>query len=194
MGLFSRKEKTVDSGIPMLPRLPRLPDLPDMEDFPEGNIHQLPSLPSNSIGARFSRDTIKDAVSGEKRGGKDFYADDFSDDEMRMMHEPLRRPLAEEMEDNVGESREEFHDIPRRVSGLGLREEAEPVFVRIDRFEEGLRLFEAVKDQISAIERSLAETRRIKEREEIELQAWENELKKMREEMEKIGRNVFSKI
>ena len=73
MGLFSRKEKNQENEgeLPMLPRLPRLPDLPDMgppdvSDFLGMPIHQLPSFPSNSLGTKFSRDTIKDAVSGEK--------------------------------------------------------------------------------------------------------------------------------
>jgi len=195
MGLFSKKEKIADSGIPMLPRLPRLPDLPGMEEFPERSIHQLPSFPSNSLGTKFSRDSIKDAVSGERRGGEDFYADDFSGDEMRMMQEPLRRPKTEEVEEEL---EEEFPEMPRRPMrgdfGTGFSAEAEPVFVRIDRFEESLKLFETVKDQISAIERMLAETKRVKEKEDAELHSWELELKKMREEIEKIGTTIFSKV
>jgi len=187
MGLFSRKEKIEDSRIPMLPMLPRLPDLPDMEDYPDRTIHQLPSLPSSSIGAKFSRDTIKDAVSGEKSGG-DFYADD-SEDEMRMMREPLRRPTTEEME----EEREEFRERPSRQTSM-YREEAEPVFIRIDRFEESMKLFETIKQQISEIERVLADTKRIKEKEEAELNSWEGELRRMKEEIEKIGTNIFSKV
>ncbi len=188
MGLFSKKEKPADSGIPMLPKLPRLPDLPDMEEYDERSIHQLPSLPSNSIGAKFSRDTIKDAVSGER--GRDFYADDFSEEEMRMMRDPLRRPTTEEVEEEI----EEEMEMPRRQMSPGLRQEVEPVFVRIDRFEEGLKLFETIKDQINAIERALADTKKVKEREEAELNSWESELKRMKEEIEKIGRNIFSKL
>jgi len=187
MGLFGKKEKKSEA-MPMPSGLPRLPDLPDMGEYADMPIHQLPSFPTSSMGTKFSRDAVKDAVSGEKRG--EFYADDFSGDEMRMMQEPLRRPLSEEIE----EDREELNEMPRKPMMSNIRAEAEPVFIRIDRFEEGLKLFEAVKDQISAIERNLAETRRIKEKEEAELQAWENELKSMKDEMEKISSNIFSKI
>lgn len=187
--------------MPSLPQLPRLPDLPDMgppdvSDSLGMSIHQLPSFPSNSLGTKFSRDAVKDAVSGEKRGGE-FYADDFSDDEMRMMREPLRRPLAEEMDEDRDVVTDGEFERPRTGDGRrfgGFRSEAEPVFVRIDRFEESLKLFENVKDQISAIERMLSETKRLKEKEEAELHSWEMELKRMREEIEKIGTTIFSKV
>lgn len=186
MGLFGKKEKKSETEIPVLPRLPRLPELPDMEFMGDRTIHQLPSFPSNSIGKKFSQDSIKDAVSGE-RGGEDFYADEFSDNEMRMMRGPLRKPLTEEMEEDIGAG------FPERARGT-FRQEAEPVFVRIDRFEEGLKIFEGIKNQISEIERVLAETRRLKEKEEAELNSWENELKRMKMEIERMGRDIFSKV
>ena len=188
MGLFNKKEKKiVDSGIPTLPRLPKLPDLPDIEEFQEKPIHQLPSFPSNSLGTKFSQNTIKDAISGEIRGDEEFYADDFSDDEMTMMQRPLKKPITKEME-------EEFQERPNRQIRTSFKEEAEPIFVRIDKFEEGLKLFENIKNQISTIEKMLTETKRIKEKEDAELHDWENELKRMREKIEKIGSTIFSKI
>jgi hypothetical protein len=186
MGLFGNKEKKSEAEIPALPRLPRLPDFP-MEPMEDRMIHQLPSFPSNSIGKRFSQDSIKDAVSGEKA---DFYADDFSDGGRRMMREPLRKPLTEEVEDEIEEEFPERMEKPRET----FRQELEPVFVRIDRFEEGLKLFETIKNQISGIEKVLEETKRLKEKEGAELLSWENELKKMKGEIEKIGRDIFSKI
>jgi len=186
MGLFSKKEKKSETDIPALPRFPRLPDFPDMDDR---TIHQLPRFPSNSFGKKFSRDSIKDAVSGE-RGDGNFYADEFSDDEMRMMREPLRKPMTEEMEEDT---EAEFPGRTERMREV-FRQEAEPVFVRIDRFEEGLKIFEGIKSQISEIERVLAETKRLKEREDAELHSWENELKRMKGEIEKMGRDIFSKV
>ncbi|MEK6840406.1 MAG: hypothetical protein AABX79_00435 [Nanoarchaeota archaeon] len=203
MGLFGKKEKRGESidEIPSLPRLPRLPELPDMGmGMEDKSIRQLPSFPSNSIGKRFSQDSIKDAVSGG-RGGRDFYADDVSGDEMRMMQEPLRKPFAEEMEDMQEEDRGKGMVFPQRqgferpgAGGVGFRQELEPVFVRIDKFEEGLRIFEDIKNQISEIERVLAETKRLKEKEEAELRSWEDELKRMKMEIEKMGRDIFSKV
>lgn len=190
MGIFSKKEEKSETDIPALPRLPKLPDFSDMEDR---TIHQLPSFPSNSFGKKFSRDSIKDAVSGE-RGGGDFYADEFSDDEMRMMRGPLRKPMTEEMEED---EETEFPERTERMRGFSRqepRQEMEPVFVRIDRFEEGLKIFEGIKSQMSEIERILEETKKLKEKEEAELNSWGNELKRMKGEIEKMGRDIFSKV
>ena len=203
MGLFSKKEEKVETDIPALPRLPRLPDFSEMEDK---TIHQLPSFPSNSLGKKFSRDSIKDAVSGE-RGGGNFYADEFSDDEMRMMRGPLRKPMTEEVEEDeeaefpermrtVSRQEREFSERPERMERMRMapRQETEPVFVRIDKFEEGLKIFEGIRDQISEIERILAETKRLKEKEDAELRSWENELKRMKGEIERMGGDIFSRV
>lgn len=181
MGLFGKKEKKPEE-LPPLPRLPRLPDLPEMGMDEPVQIHQLPSFPSSSIGAKFSRDALKDAVTGEK--DDDFYAGE--DEEEARMPDQLRRPLAQE-ETEISMS---MPKLPRS----SFRSEAEPVFVRIDRFEEGLKLFETLKDQVSTIEKHLAETKRLKEKEELELQAWESELRMMKDELEKINNNIFSKV
>lgn len=197
MGLFGKKEKKSESAIPSLPNLPKLPDFPNMDE----NIRQLPSFPSNSIGKKFSQDSIKDAVSGE-RGGSGFYADDSSDEEERMTQEPLGMPLTKEL-DEGSEEPIITHEptINREPTKKGVvkeknvfRQEAEPVFVRIDKFEDALKIFDSIKSQISDIERMLAETKKLKEKEDTELQSWEDELKKMREEIERIGTNIFSKV
>ncbi|MCX6749334.1 MAG: hypothetical protein NTW17_01140 [Candidatus Pacearchaeota archaeon] len=186
MGLFSKKEKKSEEGIPELPRLPRLPDFPEMEDE---DIPLLPRFPSSPLGRKFSQHSIKDAVSGEKED-KDFYADEFPGSGMRMTQEPLRKSMTEEVEEEIDE------EFPEKSSPMikTFRQESEPVFIRIDKFEEGLRTFEAIKSQISEIEKILAETKRIKEKEDIELRSWENELKRMKGEIEKISRDIFSKI
>lgn len=186
MVLFGKKEKSGEPERTMLPALPRLPDFPDMVD---DGVRQLPSFPSNSIGKKFSQDSIKDAVSGGKNEGDEgFYADEFSQRD-RMMQDHFKGPATEELEETfpVTGSKE------KAKTGI-FRQEAEPVFVRIDRFEEGLKLFENVKLQISDIERMVADTKRLKEKEEAEIHAWEDELKRMKEEIEKIGATIFSKV
>ncbi len=205
MGLFGKKEKSGENQIPQLPQLPKLPDLPKLPEFSEeddSGIHQLPSFPSSPIGKKFSQDSIKDAVSGEKRG---MYANDFPEDEemgVGMMQSISKKPMTEEVEDEIDEEFPEKNlkmksdmSIKSNVgTGIGFRQETEPVFVRIDRFEEGLRTFEDIKNQISDIEHVLSQTKSLKEKEEAELASWEAELKRMKEEVEKIGRDIFSKI
>mgnify|MGYP001614977639 CR=1 FL=1 len=184
-----------------MPRLPRLPELPDMGmGMEDKSIRQLPSFPSNSIGKRFSQDSIKDAVSGG-RGGRDFYADDVSGDEMRMMQEPLRKPFAEEMEDMQEEDRGKGMVFPQRqgferpgAGGVGFRQELEPVFVRIDKFEEAISSFHEIKKKVSEIEHLLKTVKEVKAKEESELGEWEFELQKIKSKIEGIDKSLFSEL
>jgi hypothetical protein len=187
MGLF-KKKKGVKKETSLLPDLPKLPELPELPrtDEEEKQIHKLPSFPPNSLGTKFSRNTIKEAVAGEKEG--ELSADDFLDeDEKRMMQEPARKPLTEE----IGE------EIPPRLKKLGAEREksiTEPIFIRIDRFEEALKIFNETKKKISEIDRILEDVRKIKEKEDNELKIWENEIRYMKEQIEKVDKDIFSKI
>ena len=188
MGLFSRKKKEdlrprPFENVPLLPSLPKLPDFPRLEGSEYGDsmqIHKLPSFPSSSLGAKFSQDTIKDAVAGEE-GGFDGGEGSMDEDEMRMaQQEPLRRPMAEEF------------GMGPRFSSTKMR--GEPVFIRIDKFEEALKIFNDAKRKISDIERVLDEIKVVKEREEKELQSWENEVKAMKDQISRVEKDIFSKI
>jgi len=184
MGLFgtSKKEESKKEMMPQLPSLPRLPDFPGPEEEMM-QIHELPSLPSSYLGTKFSQNTIKDAVTGEEE--VDGYADDFADDESRMMQEPLRRPRTTEM------------GFPRySQSSRGMeREPAQgPVFIRLDRFEEAMAVFGTIKRKISEIESALEEIKRVREKEENELVSWESEIKSMKNQIEKVDRDIFSKL
>ncbi len=189
MGLFKKKKGVKKEEImekeTSLPALPKLPELPKLDDREE-QIQRLPSFPSDSLRKKFSKDTIKEAVGGEKED--ELLADEFLDeDERRMMQEPARRPLTEE----IGE---EMPPRPKRTGFERERSITEPIFIRIDRFEEALRIFNETKKKISEIERILADIKGIKEREESELKMWENEIRSMKEQIEKVDKDIFSKI
>ena len=96
---------------------------------------------------------------------------------MRMMQEPLKKPFTEEM------------DSFKPVKGI-----TEPVFIRIDKFEEALKIFTDAKIKLSSVERILEDIKRVKEKEEKELLAWEDEMKTLKSQIEKIDRDIFSKI
>lgn len=190
MGLFKRKEK---KEIPSLPELPRLPDFPRLEDQDSDlkePLSRLPSFPSNSLGKKFSQDSIKDAVTGKKDGG----GSDMDEFEMvGRMKEPLKKSVRELPYEDIEEYDED--EGLRGMPGEGMmRSEAGPIFIRIDKFEEGLRIFEETKRKIAKIEKILGETKRIKEKEERELQEWGNELRTIKNQIEKIDRDIFSKI
>ena len=185
MGLFgtSKKEEAKKEMMPQLPSLPRLPDFPGSEEEMM-QIHELPSLPSSYLGTKFSQNTIKDAVTGEEE--VDDYADDFADDDSRMMQEPLRKPMTTEMGYQRFSQGSRGRDIERGAQG--------PVFIRLDRFEEAMSVFGTIKRKISEIESSLEEIKRVREKEESELVNWESEIKSMKNQIEKVDRDIFSKL
>jgi hypothetical protein len=178
MGLFKKKENKEE--IPSLPELPKLPDLPNWkgDEFSNEKISQLPSFPNGSLGNKFSQDTIKKAVTGEKEeGGNE--ADESAMEEIQMMQKP-----------SVQENQE------HETYGFAKPKirEAEPIFIRMDRFEEGSRTFENVKRQVFEIEKMLRNIKEIKEKEEAELKEWEIELKQIKEKIEQVDSKIFSKL
>lgn len=171
MALFKKKKKEVEEKTPSLPEPPRLPEIPQ-SGSPKmrtaSRPPKLPSYPVNSLGDKFSQDTIKDAVSG-KRGDLD-EEDDFAD-ERRIPH-PSQQPLK-----------------PRTKEA-----NTDPVFIRIDKFEQGMKIFEKAKNQISEMGKMLAEIKQIKDEENKELQKWEKEIQSIKKQIEKIDNDVFSRI
>lgn len=178
----NEKEKLGERSLATLPELPKLPKLPEIGskdlELSDGPISQLPSYPPDSFGEKFSQNAIKEAVTG-KMGDKEVFDADESLDEIekKTMPEPL---------EGLTKS---FHS---KLKTKG--ETIEPVFVRIDKFEEGLKIFERTKSKISEIEKLLEEMKRINEKEEKELQSWEKEIQIMKKNFEKINQDIFSKI
>lgn len=179
MGWFEKKEKKKE-GI-SLPELPKLPELPSMGGrLNLENQHalpQLPSYPTSSFGEKFSQNAIKDAVSGEEVDDEeDFDADESMHNEILKMPKPLTR---------------EEPIVHKTMMGSPRNE---PVFIRLDKFEEGLRIFEEAKHKIMELEKMLKNVKKVKEEEEKELQGWETEIQKLKSQFEKIDRDIFSKI
>ena len=207
MGFFNKKKKEEKrrEDFPALPELPKLPELTPLENESK-RIHQLPSFPSNSYGKKFSQDTIKEAVAGGKGDDYGFDADEFPDeDEIRMMQEPIQSPRTKEefsgnyememMQESIQSPRtkelSEKGSTPYEYKERGIME---PVFIRIDKFEEVLKIINESKKKISDIDKNLEEVKKLREKEEKEIQAWENELRIMKGQIMKIDRDIFSKL
>ena len=183
MSLFKKKKKeeiNEASGLPELPKLPELPDFPGEEKASKEKIPQLPSFPTSSLGQKFSQDAIKDAVTGKKEGEGGF-AEDMEED--LEMHLPLTK---------IG--REEIGEEPKHFSTTKSKLSKDPIFIRVDKFEEGLNTFKKAKIKISEIEEMLKDIRHIKNQEEKELEEWENQLKEIKSQIQRVDTDVFSKI
>ncbi len=181
MGLFNRKEKKEENPkMPDLPEIPELPALPDWEkENKEEELPQLPSFPNNSFGEKFSKNSIKDAVTGEKEE-RGFEADEFVEEEPQMMQKPLVR--------------EEPLEFSSRYGKITKPKETGPVFIKIEKFNESLQIFEKAKRQLADIEKTLEDVKRIKDEETRELSMWEKEMRDIKEKIERIDNNIFSRV
>ena len=207
MGLFGKKDKKeeVKSSIPNLPELPKLPELPAMNEFAyeEDSLPQLPRFPNNSLGNKFSQNTIKEAISGKKEDEEVFSAEDFPDEdelEKGMMQKPLQKPRTEEFENYNDEeetipTKPKSQEVPQNfITKNYMTRKAEPVFIRIDKFEESMKIFQDIKSQISEIESLIKNTKEIKAKEEEELASWEAEVQTIKNQIEKVNQDIFSRI
>jgi hypothetical protein len=199
MRLFKKEEKKEE--IPSLPRLPNLPHLKESEEekfstfdreeipkmFPdEESSHRLPSFPSNKNTDKFSQNTIKSAIEGER---EKFLQESIMD--------PNEKDFSNRSKDEeVPEIIEEINkqNITKREEKMDQRKEKGPVFVRIDKFEDSLKYLESSKEKISEIEKMLVGIKELKQKETQEIENWENELKELKSKIEKIEKDLSSKL
>ena len=208
MGLFKKKDKKEGKDSFKLPDLPKLPELPSFDNLDSSSqspqketLPQLPSFPSSSVGEKFSQNSIKEAVAGKKEVEKEATANEFELPELPeapRMQEPLVSARTKDIEEYESEKQtkpevKEFKRTPPKIAHPHPKSD-EPVFIRIDKFEESLKLFEKTKEQIEEIEEMIRETRAIKEKEEEELVHWETQIQSVKQQVEKVDRDLFSKI
>ncbi|MBT4375807.1 hypothetical protein HOD29_00325 [archaeon] len=188
MGLFHKKTKEAEK-VPTLPKLPELPRLPEFEEFDSPKfptldepprskeISQLPSYPSTSFAEKFSQSTIKDAISGQEESDIE---------EKKFVEEKEFTPMTQ-----IPLQKE--RDKPKEIKS-SLSKEAEPIFIRIDKFEESLKIFEETKEQIKELGHMLHETKELKAKEDQELSSWETELQELKSRIGRVDNDLFSKI
>jgi len=180
MSFFSKKKQKEDEEIETLPRLPNLnqPNLIDEKNFDYNEFPQLPQYPSNSLGNKMSQDTIKEAVTGRKE-------DESLGDEDYQNH-----PSVPEVNLNnfKNEIQKDYRKMKTRTS---LKK---PVFIRIDKFEDSLRVFDELQNKISEMEDMLGEIKELRKREEKELSFWEIEIQEIKNQAEKVEKDLSSKI
>lgn len=191
MGLFNKKRESRPPMNP--PKLPELPPIYSDRDYSPTDLPQLPSFPNNSLGEKISQSAIKQAVSGKEEVNLGFNADDSEDD--WMMPKSQKKSFTQELPFAGRPLSQDLSSVPK---GFELAEQrvrnAEPVFVRLDKFEESLHTFRKAKEKINEIEKMLEQTKHLKEQEEKELEYWEMEIQKIKEQVDKIDRDIFSKV
>jgi excinuclease UvrABC ATPase subunit len=211
MGLFSRKEEKGKDAVPTLPELPPLPVLPDLE----GEQEELPKLPGSQKSdskKEFSPNDIKKAINGKKEEEEEISEeDDFVEHKGQMIQESPRREFQYVQPRNF--TKERFSEEGEKVSDYGYSKkrtnkevpegfeeaerkvkESEPIFIRIDKFEESRKVLQRAKMQILEIENTLNRIKSIKQEEDRELESWEQEILNIKDRISHVEENLFSKL
>jgi DNA repair exonuclease SbcCD ATPase subunit len=102
------------------------------------------------------------------------------------------------MEETIPQPPREFPYEKRTPSMMvptkSFSKKAEPVFIRLDKFQTTVDTFEEIKEKISEIEEVLKKIREEKEREEKELDEWEKEIQLVKSRIEMIDKNIFTQL
>ncbi|KHO54828.1 MAG: hypothetical protein QT10_C0011G0009 [archaeon GW2011_AR19] len=220
MGLFKKKEEKKEfKKLTELPKLPRLPDLLDETEFKK-TLPQLPRYPTIPSNDRFSQNTNNDDDSGvtsqktySREGHEGNFLTNFSGnkikeavsgekEEMIGADEFVREQTMPEHSGIKPSRNFEFpYKMERPSKDLELRnwQESKPkksgqVFIKIDKFEESLKIFELTKNKIAEMEKLLKDIKELKEKEERELSYWMAEIQTIKNQTEQVERDIFSKL
>jgi len=176
MNWFTKDKK--EGNLPDLPAMPELPKLPEFsnnfEPSPRLNkmdLHQLPSFPSSITGEKISNEAVKHAV-----------RDSFKTEEVQM-------PLTKEID-------EESEYVPKKINVREIKStmKNDPVYVRIDKYQDSLANFQEAKSMLLEIENILRDVKELKAREEQELMVWEQEIQETKAKLDAIDRVIFQKL
>lgn len=182
MGLFSKKEEK-----PMLPdlpdntstNLPKLSELPPIEHkFQNQNLTPLPE--SNN---KIDQNIIKQEINPEMQ--KSSFEISSSKPQGELIAEPMEEPLIEKPKTIENTPEQSQRQIVKRI---------DPIFVRLDKFETSLGALDEIKDRVVEIEKILTETKKLKEKENKELEEWESDIQIIKSKLDSIDNNIFSKL
>jgi hypothetical protein len=175
MGFFNKKEERKE--LPELPGMSKLPELPPLPSLaPRSEINPLPAFSRNefSSSSDIGMQAIKTTIREGSERGLEYMPKDEDDDRRRVIEvsdkETIRAAMA-----------------PRTVS-------KEPVFIKIDKFKEAVEKFREIKEKVTDIEDSLKKLKEVKDKEDLELKAWDQEMQLIRQKVEIIDNSLFNKI
>ena len=199
MAWFKKKEEQeIQEDIPTLPELPNpnkfsLPELPppisskNQEDLPE-----LPTLPELKTETNLTPEVIKQEI---MKPPQQMHKSQFDNPpQISKIHsKPIPSQPIHHQPPQI--TTPEIVSPPPEASRSKSRvKEAEPIYVRLDKFEASLESFEEIKRKINEIEEVLRKTKEIKQKEELELEAWEREIQIMKSRITAIDKTMFNKL
>jgi chromosome segregation ATPase len=95
---------------------------------------------------------------------------------------------------NTGELKKYSQTKPVLSTPINSQPSKNPIYIKIDKFQEALKKFEEVKSKLGEIENTLENLKETKQKEEQEIAEWENEVKSIKEKVSTIDASIFSSI
>ncbi len=178
MTFFNKKNIIPRANEPhLLPEPPELPELPagfgDVNFIPRTSMPeipgQLPRIETSSLPAFPNSPT----------------AERFNQE---MIKEAINQPLAQQ---KIEPKRTFEVESPYQKP---LMKQAQPVFIRLDKFELTLSLFNEIRQKVGETENLLRKIKEVKQKEDLELSEWEKEVQAIKSRLESIDRTIFSKL
>jgi len=194
MGLFSKKE-----DVPTIPPAPTLPPLPKSQEPVKKDLPELPSFPANPKNEDINQEMVKSAVA------------DLPSPEENEVHVEIPEGLnvkEEEKEESIMNSPEPSPNevipaLPKKTLEITpststtptpKTREAEPIFVRIDKFQSAQKNFEKIKEKVKEIESILKKIKDVKSQEETELKGWTEDVEKIKSRLTEVDSDIFNQI
>lgn len=188
--MWFKKEKPIDTpGLPDLPNFPSVQELPETQEespFIEEKLPALPSLPNSETGNLYGQEAIKAELNMKPEPNITIVAKPYTKEISSRQRKPYVKEISSGQREEVIEK--------RRMPEIYTRQESQPVFVRIDRFQSSLKNLQEVKKQLMNIEGYLAEIKEIKAKEDEELALWIHELEEIKIKLGYIDSTLFSKV
>jgi len=196
MAWFKKQEKEAKKPIKDLSELPELPPSSggiSMYDFSKNpaikqELPPLPSFPTSSTGEMISREAVKQAIREEPEDRKEFFTSSVK----------MPPQMTAEIEEESFESNPSFAAPSFEPAKIEVKERRpsskEPVYVRLDKYQEALSNFQEIKDKILEIDSLLKEIKNVRIKEESELQGWEREINEAKSKLNQIDSFLFKRL
>jgi len=201
MGWFNKEKKEEKGEAFSLPELPKLPKLEKLPRPKDNEFSKLPKFPSFPLEKKSFQNIAKNTFPGEKKWDKEnLKTENFTPIEhLQKMQEPFQKALTRNLDEgetkHIVELTPVREEIPEEfVKAAKITKKAESIFIRLDKFEESLELFNTTKQKIAEIKEGLENIKILKEKEEKELDSWDREMQDIKNKIEKIDKEIFSRI
>lgn len=209
MGLFNKKQE-----IPELPPLPNLPPIYEEPGKPGKSRKELPELPKNNFGEDLNQEIVKSAVNNTNtdQNVEQLPRNFKLDSQKPLLHNlpegdlipavpknknqpPMTREIPVMPEYNeTSEMHRRALELPAEAVVRSLTKDIEPIFVRIDKFQDAQKKFNDIQKAIKEIGETQKKIKDAKVKEDVEIDMWSQEIEKVKARLGEVDRDIFDKL